>query len=204
VYSEAKTNLNLNTAEFGYGNAALKAIQKNRPDVMKWLFENSCTQGITHLDVFELLVRQNDFELFRWLFAHVGRQDAHDMYVVYSSLLNYAPFEWIKWMISEKIGDAKVRDLWCILARRESHEECTAMIKWMVEDSGVIIDCEDWDDSSEDIPPMHVNIMHYCGTEIIEYIRSVKQMQRAAGLEKWFEGIQAKKRLDDGKQRRRL
>ncbi len=213
IYSRAETNIIPDGRSRGTakvyekpecGDAAVLSIKKNRPEIMKWLFENSCTQGYSHLTELELLVRQDNFELFKWLFAHVGRQDAYDMYIAYAGLLSSAPFDWIKWMITVCTDGASARDFWRILARRESHKDCLAMIKWMVEDSGFIVDCEDWDDSSSDISPQHVDIMQYCGAESLDYIRSVKQSQDMLGLENWFEGMQGKRKRDASKQRRKL
>ena len=218
----------------GYDAAEL-AICKNNYELATWLIEHEVDRTAIHEELFsELFVRASpeedyahkseNYEFFKriWVLRYHRRIDCEELdeeesylnrieqQMSFDYVLRSAPFEWAKWIIAESgtIPELKTRLFFTLMEREEaSFEECTALIKWMIESSGQLIDCQDWYSDCREWEEDQAWSMYgakFVNSEVMTYVDSVSEMQEHFGLEKWFEGIQAKKRLDDGKQRRRL
>ena len=207
-------------AKQAHYSAVFVALRNNHYAIAKWLIEHSGETSTEHEPVTTFTIRREitlrngdedirkaNFEFFNWLFVHVSKSDASEAQRLFEVILGILPFEWCEWIVKESKISIQLQGshFWKMNIDFENETEYLQLIRWIVEDSGQIIDCRDWANQLEEYTIQRgMMISFYNYEEVHKYLDTVEEVQNAAGIEKWFEGMQGKKKLDDGKQRRRL
>ena len=180
-------------------NAAYVAGGNEHYDIAKWLFQHP-TYNVPDAALLDMLLtmisaceNDRDVEFFKWLLVYSMKCRNLEEFDIFPDITALGTFEMIKWTITDsglKIDATKYNHIavvYAVTSIKRVGDRTGEEAKWLIEESGLAIDCRDCENWSE------FNVLYDSkAEENKEYIRSVKQVQDALGLDKWTEAVTSK------------
>lgn len=189
-------------------NACRVAIRAYYFNVAEWMLQHpSVNRDLTTADFGDviddlvvLVAMPEDFvgisdstgvDLLKWVFTKTAR-DREQVQRLFDSLLVFSSVDWVKWLfLNSQVEICVTAESFSLFASRQADGDFE-IVKWLIEKSGLIIDCRDWRKYRNQL----------LNPDVVDYLESVKQAQDAAGLENGTEAVRINAGLRDAAKRR--
>ncbi len=168
-------------------------------DWVTWLFQNSKVKiHVTIESMMLLMYRQEDggFEILKWLIEDSGQftlisSDTEQIQRLFNEMFGCATVDQVKWWLQPSEVKIRITIENIVKLRGRRDDEGFEIIKWLIEESGQIIDCRDWETYRD----------KHWDQDVVDYLDSVKQAQDASGVEDGIKAMRLKAKSRDAVRR---
>jgi|GEM_PF-2170423 len=195
------------SGQFAFINSDIEQIQRLFDDMLifatvdqvKWLQSSEVKIRITIENIVMLGYRSDDdgFEILKWLIEESGQftfinSTTAQIQRLFDVVLSNATVARVKWWLQHSGAKISVTidDIAQIGYRQE--DSGLDVLKWLIEDSGQIIDCRDRSKYRDQI----------WNQKVVDYLDTVKQAQDLSGVEDGIKAMRLKAKSRDAARRR--